>query len=278
MNTVETCFSELQLPQLDCTCLLWLNSWKFTNQPASYAFLLILPFFVFPVCTHTHLVRDLFIVLCCPSGTVSFAVWDHQTHSYLSNQLWNLTSSSCHTDCVHAYACRSLFRLCFGSLLCCGLCALVWRNSTYNSCIIIIIGACHAITSCAPAILITSSCHMCLPAYPPVISTYHLHHVTAPSTPIILWAPATPIILSEPATPIILSEPATPIILSEPATPIILSEPTLYHIVWTCHPHHIVWTCHPYHIVWTYPLSYCLNLPSIIWHAFAPCTFPMFWC
>ena len=31
----------------------WLNSWKFTNQPANCALLLTLPFFVFPLCPGT---------------------------------------------------------------------------------------------------------------------------------------------------------------------------------------------------------------------------------
>ena len=60
------------------------NSLKFTNQPASYTFLLILPFFVFPLCTRTRLVRDLFLMLHRLSGTVSLAKLGHQTHSHLS--------------------------------------------------------------------------------------------------------------------------------------------------------------------------------------------------
>ena len=42
-----------------------LNSLNFTNQPASYTLLLILSFFVFPLCIHTCLVRDLFLMLHC---------------------------------------------------------------------------------------------------------------------------------------------------------------------------------------------------------------------
>ena len=41
----------------------WLNSLKLTNQPASYTLLLILPFSIFPLCAHTHLVRDLFLIM-----------------------------------------------------------------------------------------------------------------------------------------------------------------------------------------------------------------------
>ena len=36
----------------------WLNLWKLTNSPASYAPVLILPFCVFPLCTRACLVRD----------------------------------------------------------------------------------------------------------------------------------------------------------------------------------------------------------------------------
>ena len=43
------------------------NSWKCTNQPASYALLPILPFFVFPPC----LVRDLFLMLSYAAPSVS---------------------------------------------------------------------------------------------------------------------------------------------------------------------------------------------------------------
>ena len=145
--------------------------------PASYTLPLILPFFVFPLCACTHLVRYLFLMLHCLSGTVSLAKLDHQTHSHLSN----LASWSYPIDCmcqnvwcsqlsmaapstffnrlktnldllvelgdglkastlvlspgreiVHLIkrTCRSLFWLCFGSLLCNRLCALIWRNST----------------------------------------------------------------------------------------------------------------------------------------------------
>ena len=128
---------------------------KFTNQHASYAFLLIRPFSVFPLCAHTHLVRDLFsLMLHRLSGIVSLAKLDHQTHSHLSNifeisplQAILLTLCVfvcvcvhvCVCTCVHVcvcvcvceHACASLFRPCgFGSLLCNGLCAPVWRNDT----------------------------------------------------------------------------------------------------------------------------------------------------
>ena len=43
----------------------WLISWRFRNQPASHALLLILPFSVFPLCACTHLVRDLFLMFHC---------------------------------------------------------------------------------------------------------------------------------------------------------------------------------------------------------------------
>ena len=83
----------------------WWNYWRFTNQPASYALLLILPFFDFPGCACTHLVRDLFLMLHHLSGQVSFTKLGHQTHSHLSNHLWNLTSSNYPIDCVYAWGC-----------------------------------------------------------------------------------------------------------------------------------------------------------------------------
>ena len=73
----------------------WLN-WKFTNQSVSYALLLLFPFFVLPQCACTHLIRDLFLMLCCLSGTVTLPKEYHQTHSHLSD----LTSSSYPVECV----------------------------------------------------------------------------------------------------------------------------------------------------------------------------------
>ena len=127
-----------------------------------YALLLILPFFVFLLCAHTCLVRDLFLCCTSVSGTVSLAKFGRYTH--LLNHFWNLTASSnpvdsayvymcvcvcvcvrvcvrvcvcvrtcvcaCMHACVHTHTRRSLFHLCFGSLLCNGLCAPAWNNST----------------------------------------------------------------------------------------------------------------------------------------------------
>ena len=76
----------------------WLNSLKFTNQPKTYALLLILSFFIFPLCMRNCLVRELFLMLHHLSGTVSVAKLGHQTCSYLSNHLWNLTYSGYPTD------------------------------------------------------------------------------------------------------------------------------------------------------------------------------------
>ena len=108
----------------NCIWLLdpWLNSLKFTNQPASYSLLLILPFFVFPLCAHTCLVGDCFVLLHHLSGAVSLVKLGHQMHSHLWNLHWNLTSSSyqvsywlCVTDCVVTvgvvWVCSSLFWL-----------------------------------------------------------------------------------------------------------------------------------------------------------------------
>ena len=113
------------------------------------------------LCAHTCLIRDLFLMLHHLPGAVSLAKWHHQIQSHLSNHLSNLTSSSYPIDCVcvcvyvcvcvHVFMCLcvcvcvcvcverggcpaactggSLFLLCFGSLLCNGLCASSWRNS-----------------------------------------------------------------------------------------------------------------------------------------------------
>ena len=79
------------------------------------------------------------------SGTVSLAKLDHQTHLYLSNHLWNLTSSSYHTvlpycalcACVRVYVCRqtevcfdSVLVLCFvmGYVIQSGEIASTWKN------------------------------------------------------------------------------------------------------------------------------------------------------
>ena len=121
------------------------------------------------LCTHarTHLARDLFPMLRYLSGTASRTKSDHQTHACLSpfKQLQNCTSSnylcvhSCNCmhvcvlrayvhACVHEHTCvcvcacvcvcvYTCSRLCFDCvsvlLLCNGLCAPIWRNSTSNS-------------------------------------------------------------------------------------------------------------------------------------------------
>ena len=75
---------QYKLASLCCNCLkstapVYLT--EVTNQPASYALLLTLPFSVFPWCAHTQLVRYLFLnlMLLCLPGTVSLAKLDHQT-------------------------------------------------------------------------------------------------------------------------------------------------------------------------------------------------------
>ena len=76
---------DIAVPSLLST---WPNSLKFTNQPGSYALLLMLPFFVFALCACTHLIRDLFLMLHHLSGTFSLAKLDHQTNWHLSNNNW----------------------------------------------------------------------------------------------------------------------------------------------------------------------------------------------
>ena len=89
------------------TCLFfdtWLNCLKYTNQPASYAHLLILPPFS-SLCACTHLVRGLFLLLHHLSGTLSLAKLGHQACSHLSNHLWNLTLQAILlTVCVKLWA------------------------------------------------------------------------------------------------------------------------------------------------------------------------------
>ena len=59
----------------------WLNSGRFANQSASYAFLLLLPFLVVPPAyAHTRLVRDLFLMLHRLPETVFLSKLDRQTH------------------------------------------------------------------------------------------------------------------------------------------------------------------------------------------------------
>ena len=115
----------------------WLNSWQFTNQPTSYALLLILPWSVFPLCAHTRLVRDLFFLLHRLFRTVSLSKLDHQTHSQsFKSHLFQLSCCLslcmcvCVCACVHVCACSGKFLLTvFCSLLCGGLSAPIWRNS-----------------------------------------------------------------------------------------------------------------------------------------------------
>ena len=83
-----------------------------------------------------------FLMLHCLSGTVSLAKLDHQMHSHISDYLWNLTSSNYPIDCVCVVflcSCASLFWLCFGALLCNGLCAPTWRNNTGKSTLLLLL-------------------------------------------------------------------------------------------------------------------------------------------
>ena len=107
----------------------WLNSWQLTNQPTSYDLLLILIFSVVPLCAHSHLVRDLFLVLHHLSGTLSLAKLYHQTHSHLSHPLWNLTSSNYPTDCMCVHA-----RVCLCTCMCVGGCMWVGAHTLMEVC------------------------------------------------------------------------------------------------------------------------------------------------
>ena len=89
----------------------WVNSFKFTKQPASYTLLLILPFFVFPLCARTCLVRDLFLMLHHLSGIVSLGKLGHQTHSHLSDHIYIYPIDSvcvCVRTRTHAQVCMGL--------------------------------------------------------------------------------------------------------------------------------------------------------------------------
>ena len=87
------------------------NTWIYWRE---FLLLLMLPFFVFPLCTHTHLVRDLFFVLHHLSGTICLVKLGNTNtvniHSHLSDQLWNFTSFSYPTVC--ACTCAILFWQC----------------------------------------------------------------------------------------------------------------------------------------------------------------------
>ena len=47
------------------------------SQPANFAHLLILPFFVFPLYAHTRMVKGRFLMLCQQSGTLSLTKSGH---------------------------------------------------------------------------------------------------------------------------------------------------------------------------------------------------------
>ena len=64
---------------VDSTAPSYLTELKVYEQPASYALLLILPFFVFPLCARTRLVRDL-LSYAALSGTVFLAKKGFETH------------------------------------------------------------------------------------------------------------------------------------------------------------------------------------------------------
>ena len=64
INRVQTRFSVLQTASSLLLSSIWLNSWRFTHQTVSYALLLILPFFVFPLCVHALTWSEIFF-LCC---------------------------------------------------------------------------------------------------------------------------------------------------------------------------------------------------------------------
>ena len=88
-------------------------------------------FFVFYLCAYTCLVRDLFLMLHHLSGTVSSAKLDYQTHSHLSNYLWNLTSSNDHTDSVCVCAC---VRVCVRVCVCVCVCMCACMCACVHAC------------------------------------------------------------------------------------------------------------------------------------------------
>ena len=97
MNTVQTRFFVLKLPELDCSCLLdWTLDSLQTNPPATLFFWYFHS--LSSLCVHTLTWSEIFFMLHSLSETVSLAKLDHQTHSHLLNHLWNLTSSSYPTD------------------------------------------------------------------------------------------------------------------------------------------------------------------------------------
>ena len=72
---------------------------------------------VFPLCGCTCLVRDLFLMLQCLSGTFSLGKFDHQTHSHLSNltSVWDCVCA-CVRACMHVCA-HMLMEVCFDCVL-----------------------------------------------------------------------------------------------------------------------------------------------------------------
>ena len=139
MNTVQTLFFVLQLPELDRSCLL--NSWQFTHQPASYALFLILPFFVFPLCAHTHLVRNHFYAApsvwnslpCQIRSSNTLTPFESSLKSHLFKLFYFLSFSLCARARARVCVCvclRKFVLTVFRSFLCNGLCAPIRRNGT----------------------------------------------------------------------------------------------------------------------------------------------------
>ena len=103
METVQTLFTLLLIASTQLLLTTWLNSWESISQPASFAYLLILPFSVFQLYAHTHLVKGHFCMLCQQSGTLTKS--GHPTPSHPSNHHLKLIFFSRPTDCVCVCVC-----------------------------------------------------------------------------------------------------------------------------------------------------------------------------
>ena len=73
---------------------IWLNSWESISQPANFAHLLILPFYVFPLYAYTRLVKGHFLILCRQSGTLSLTKSGHPTPSHPSDHHFKVIFST----------------------------------------------------------------------------------------------------------------------------------------------------------------------------------------
>ena len=135
MNTVQTfiCATTASTGPFLST---WLNSWKFTNQPASFA-LPSVHMHLLGQRSFSHAALSVCNSLPCKSrSSKTLPSFKSSLKSHLFKLCYSVTMSVCMTVCVCA-----LFFLCFGSLLCNALmgCVLQFGEITHKKEYIVII-------------------------------------------------------------------------------------------------------------------------------------------